>query len=90
MVFNPLEIADTIEKEAQKKYEQRSLALDIDKYVPSIYLEIVEFFKEQQEPFPHLEAYEVYQLVEGNLSTDKPNRTEVRGVLNQLLDMPPS
>lgn len=79
------DIAETIRKEAVGKYSGKNLMTSLEGFNPEVFKEIVSFFKEQSELHPHLEAYEIYPLVEETLSSKKPTKEEIRQALDGLL-----
>jgi hypothetical protein len=85
MTPNLSEIAGTIQKEAQEKYASQNLIEDLEGYNPEVFSEIVEFFKAQNETRPHLEAFEIYLMIEENLPSDNPSTKEIRKTIDSLL-----
>jgi hypothetical protein len=90
MTANLSDIAGTIQKEAQEKYSSKNLMEDLGSYNTEVFNEIVEFFKAQNEERPHLEAFEIYLMIEENLPSDNPSIDEIRKTIDSLLgiDMP--
>ncbi len=86
MAPNIADIAKTIEKEAQDKYNGETLLADLQSHNTDIFLEVVEFFRAQEVEHPHLEAYEVYGLVEESLP-ENPGKEEIRKVIDGLLNL---
>jgi hypothetical protein len=81
------EIAETIQKEAKDKYNSKNMMEYLKAYNPDVFKEIVDYFKEQEEQHPNLEAYEIYPMIEENLSTANPDKKEIRGTIDNLLNM---
>jgi len=81
------EFAEAIEREAKEKYSAATLLEELKDYNPGLYMEIVEFFKDQGERHPYLEAFEVYPLVVESVNGENPSREEIRGAMDRLLDM---
>lgn len=86
MAPNIADIAKTIENEARNKYNNENLLADLQSHNTDVFLEVVEFFKAQDEEHPHLEAYEVYGLVEESLS-ENPGKDEIQKVIDGLLNL---
>jgi hypothetical protein len=86
MTLKASEISETITKEAAHKYGTKNLIEEIQSYRPEVYNGIVEYFKAQNEPHPHLEAYEIYLLVEENLNSDNPSNDEILKAIESLLN----
>jgi hypothetical protein len=85
MTANLSDIADTIQKEAQEKYASQNLMGNLEGYNPEVFTELVEFFKAQNEEHPHLEAFEIYLMIEENLPSDNPSTQEIRKTIDNLL-----
>jgi hypothetical protein len=85
MTENLSEIAGTIQNEAKAKYDPKKLVEQVEGLNPEVFLELVEFFKAQNESHPHLEAFEIYLMVEENLPSKNPSKAEIRQVISDLL-----
>ena len=78
-------IAESIHQEAQEKYKSENLLKDLEGYNPEIFLEIVEFFKAQNEAHPYLEAFEIYLVIEEALPSENPSKKAIQKAIGELL-----
>jgi hypothetical protein len=87
MASSIVEIAQTVEKEAKDKYNSKNLLENLQSYTPQVFMEIVEYFKQQNELHPHLEAYEIYLVIEENLPSKNPSKEDIQKAIDGLLNV---